>query len=237
MRSIFLVLIMACFITACNTGKKFTSRKYTSGRYVSFPSHKQKVRKTPSDKESSLAAERSERERSNVQHPETLPDKEITTQAETKPAIKNQQGQEPVILRRRSKLAESLTVKTLAEKMTEEKKKSEAPSNAQPGSGSLISVILSGGGVVMDVAGCALAIIFMEYIFLALCMVGLVLGTVGLVMGIRGIKEYKSEKANGNKNKATLILGIIGTAVGGVAMFLAAYLAIVGAIIVSWGEI
>jgi hypothetical protein len=48
------------------------------------------------------------------------------------------------------------------------------------------------------------------------------------------MSEYKREKANGNKNTTTLVLGIVATALGGAAIMVGAIYSIIGLILVSF---
>jgi hypothetical protein len=74
----------------------------------------------------------------------------------------------------------------------------------------LLSVVLSGLGLLVDVMVFFLAIGTLEFALAYLLVIGLGLGIAGMVLGIKGIKNYKRKRKAGVKHTSELVLSIVG---------------------------
>lgn len=232
MRAFIFLILFSLLISACSTGKKFTSRKYTGGRYTSHAKHKDRV--------STPVAENQRTVEARVQK-EAVP-----AQSSLKPNVRNEialsAGNSQVavaevklpriLVKTQSLLEKNKTVQTF-QKKTEAREVKKATSTDGSSPKSLLSVFLGAGGLTLDIVGFIVTLITAEYIFMTLLFVGLALGIVALVMGLSGIRQYKQDKRNGEKRRSTLVLGIIGTALGGAAIFAAAYFSLLSLLILA----
>lgn len=235
MRTLFFLLLFGFLISACSTGNKFTSRKYTSGRYLSVAKQKDKVDKLTSKKEAK--AESVMQKETSVFH--SGPETAIAIQSVViinAPYDKSADVKLPRFIEKTQNFLEKNKAFLELQKKIETKPASDQkPSSEGSSHTSLLSVFLGAGGLTLEVVGFVLTIVSLEYVFLTMIALGLVLGIVALVMGLKGIKQYKLDKRNGEKKRSTLILGIVGTALGGAAIFGALYFSLLSLIIAESG--
>ena len=238
MRSALILIILVCFATACKNGKSFTSRKYTSGRYVSYTSHKQQPIKRNHGNETILAVTKSTNQE-NLDFVAVEQTSISNKACESK--MKDVEERKDLQILKEERVREEKNGAAVSFNRKGNERRVASRINAElskgPSKQALTAVICSGSGVIFDIAAIVVAVTTLEYMFLVLSVIGLGLGIVGLIFGIGSIKEYKEERRNGNKNTATLVLGIVGAAVGGLAIFLALYSAIVGAIFITYSPI
>jgi len=236
MKNILSIVVLTCLLAACTSGKHFTSRKYTSGRYVSHAAHKERINKNTSNSEKLVAIKKPIVQKAEIPQKKTENRNVIVASVDAPVSVKAKSKNNAGALS--DKKVESLKKKNPVQgfnKKTFKKlpAKTISVSEGKPGTKSLISTILSAVGLIIDVAGVVLSIAALDYVFLLLFPVGLTLGIIGLVLGLQGIKEYRSDKHNGNDNKSTLILGIVGTSLGGAAIIAAVVFCLWSAIIIS----
>ncbi|PBQ30731.1 hypothetical protein CNR22_02730 [Sphingobacteriaceae bacterium] len=235
MRLFTFLILFSCLISACSTGKKFTSRKYTSGRYVTYAKHKERVSRSASENEKiAKAAERSETATAQVSSNSQIVEPQALSHSVVTQAKRSDLSLSPVPGKTKVLPGKSKTVLSLNKEKSSVSSKMVASSDGKS-SKSLLSVFLGAGGLTLEVVGFILTVISAEYLFMTLIAAGLALGIIALVMGIMGIKQYKEDKRNGQKKRSTLILGIIGTALGGAAIFFALYFSVLSLIFVESG--
>lgn len=224
MKNILFLALAICLLSACNSGKHFTSRKYTKGRYVSHSKHKGKVEKAAQEQQAPVLYTKAEQDPAKEQvAPEKQDDIQLTASAGPKVA-ENSRLTRPVLVKLLEKNAarfdNTRLVKVLNKKQAEHRGTKTPAGESRPGTKSILSVILSATGIIMDIVAIASAVITLDAIFLGIAAIGAVFGVLGLVFGLLGISEYRKEKRMGNKDKKILVLGIIGTAMGGVVIYL-----------------
>lgn len=229
---------LAILLQSCHSSK-FTSRKYMSGRYSSFAVKKKDVSNNESPNRNYNKINSNTQE-ATIAKVEVKHSEEITV---SKPAeIKSERSDSPILLAsiknltglKNNKIKTLPEIKNISPILNKQNKSSEGGANNN--SRGIIGVVFSSLGIVFDVVGLVVVISSLEYTFLIFTLLGLVFGALGLIFGISNMKKYKRDKANGNRNVTTLILGIIATVMGGVAMFMAAYFSLWGALLISVSE-
>lgn len=228
---------LAILLQSCHSNK-FTSRKYMSGRYSSFAAKKKDVSENESSEKIKHSIDKNVQEEV-VLIAEPKHNQEITVSKPTE--IKSKKVNNPFLVASIKALTgiKANKIKALPELKDQTQTHSKPNKSSSSGSNNsrgIIGVVFSGLGIVFDVVGLVIVISSLEYTFLIFTLLGLVFGALGLIFGISNMKKYKRDKANGNKNVTTLILGIVATVMGGVAMFMAAYFSLWGALLISVSE-
>lgn len=232
MKLIFSVLLMLFLISACTIGKSFTTRKYMPGHYITW--HKGKVKEKSHDKAPLVRAKKTEAIPVEVVASQKENDKIISIVSTEPKKVKAQPKNLQEIVQLTKKLTWNGPVMSLVSKAQKDtppltEKRDQAPSGTKP----LLSVIFGGLGIVFDVLGFMIALILTDYIFIVFSVIGISLGIAAIILGIQSLQDYKTEKANGNRHTTWMVLGIVGTSVGGVAILAGIFYAFIGAIFVS----
>ncbi|MBP7808414.1 MAG: hypothetical protein KA163_03915 [Bacteroidia bacterium] len=213
------------FIASCKTGNNFTSRRYTAGHYKANHSSVKKpeaIASKPSDisvKKEKLTAVYETKETSVLIAANT-----------SKQVVFTEKKHKPININSTSKKTKAIALKKALDFLNPLKQKKSEPLKAGKGeegisTKSLVGFACGVAGIAIDIITFVVAISALEYIVLLGMILGLILGILGIVFGTQGIKDYRN-----NKNTPTLVFGIVGAATGLIAIILAVYLGIYGAL-------
>lgn len=236
-KQISLFVLVAWILSSCHSTHGFTKRRYTAGHYQSRASKTQKAPAHPTNETVRLHTPTPTQQ----QQVQPIPAPVLTLQksAQTNQASSAKPNTHPTLVAhaKTGSSANSFTSKKtkflpLSSFQKKDLRKSGSPTTA-PGDKSTLGVFLAGLGIVLDVTGLLVAVVAMEYFFVAFTVAGLVCGLFALLFGVKGLSLYRKEKSNGTKHTKTLVFSIISTALGSAAILLGLVYTLMGLIILS----